>query len=207
MNYINNESNYPSEWLEEISFYNDKKLLSEKHNIESQLENNRKIKSGLFSTGDELVNCVFQILKEILDSRDDLDSFNDINEEDFLIKKNNITFIGEIKGVQTNVRGNHVDQINKHRMNYLQKNTQENVKGLLIINHQRLKHLNQRENIPNAHIKTAESYGCLIIETKTLLKLYEEYLNNKLYSADCKELFSNKVGLLTEADVSDALCK
>jgi hypothetical protein len=153
LNYINNESNYPSEWLEEISFYNDKKLLSEKHNIESQLENNRKIKSGLFSTGDELVNCVFQILKEILDSRDDLDSFNDINEEDFLIKKNNITFIGEIKGVQTNVRGNHVDQINKHRMNYLQKNTQENVKGLLIINHQRLKHLNQRENIPNAHIK------------------------------------------------------
>ena len=50
-------------------------------------------------------------------------------------------------------------------------------------------------------IKLAERNGSLIIETSTLLKLFELFLQKRLSSKECQELFSMKKGLLTIEDV------
>ncbi|CAI3202435.1 hypothetical protein [Clostridium neonatale] len=207
INSLNKDKGYLLDWIDKFNFFNDKDLLLQKQDIESKLvdiekklEVNRKIKSILFSSGDELVTQVFNILKEILDCKKDLEDFEDKKKEDFLIKKNDITFVGEIKGVKSNVNGKMVGQINKHCIMYKNEHEHENIKGILIVNHQRFTRLEEREEINNEQIEMTISYNCLIIETRILLKLYERYLEGRIDSKECIRIFSQTKGLLRESD-------
>lgn len=178
---------------EEIRLLNDK--IENANNI---LEKNLKYKSILATNGDELVSVVFEILEKILDCN--LSDFIDEKKEDFLIKKDNISFIGEIKGVTSNVKSEHVSQLDVHFQSYLDKlnesNITENVKAILIINPFRTKPLTEREAIHKIQIDLAIRNGSLIITTKTLLDVFEMFLANKIKAEKIISVFSNTIGLL-----------
>lgn len=200
------------DWINDIRFYNDEELEKSKNDnlekiekleeknlkLEEQINKNLEYKSILYSSGDELVKVVLEILDEILEY--DSSDFVDEKREDFLIKKEDITFIGEIKGVSSAVANKNVSQLDVHVQSYLDKlqeeGKEENVKGLLIVNHQRNKPLEERQEVHEHQRNLATRNGSLIIETRTLLKIFEEYKQGKLTKEKCKKLFIDNEGLL-----------
>ena len=113
--------------------------------------------------------------------------------------------IGEIKGVTSNVKNDHIGQIEHHYQRYMdeleEKQTSEDVHQLLIISSFRTKAPEEREPIDDKQISLAKRNGCLIIETKTLLKIFEKYLENSITSAQCIQLFCTRTGLLQITDI------
>lgn len=163
-----------------------------------KLEENLKFKSILSTNGDELVEVVFEILEKLLAC--DLSGFIDEKKQDFLIKKDSITFIGEIKGITSNVKSENVSQLDVHYHSYLddlrENNIAENVKQLLIINPFRTKPLAERDAVHEIQINLAKRNGSLIITTETLLKIFEKFLNNDVTSEKIISVFSTRIGLL-----------
>ena len=198
------------DWFKEIQMFDDvaqkeiikankDEILMAKGNIkkaESVLERNDRYKSILYTSGDELVSVVFDILKEIFEW--DLDSFVDIKNEDFNTKYDNKVYIGEIKGITSNVKNANVSQLDNHVQNYLDEHGIDSgeIKSLLIINHQRSKALNNREKVNEKTVALAKRNGSLIIETITLLKMFEKYLNKDLSKEECLQLINSNTGLL-----------
>ncbi len=199
-------------WIQNVKFYNDNQLEEDKNNnnekiqklkdknieLQEQLNKNLEYKSILYTNGDELVKVVLEILDEILEY--DSSEFVDEKKEDFLIKKEDITFVGEIKGLSSAVKNENVSQLDVHVQSYLddlqQKGTEEKVKGLLVINHQRNKPIEERQEVHEHQIKLATRNESLIIETKTLLRLYEKYKLGKVTKEECKKIFEDNIGLL-----------
>lgn len=204
------------DWMENIIFGDDalqKELIKEceaeitranekASAAKRKLEENAQTKSILYTNGDELVTEVIKILEKVFGY--DLSGFKDEKREDFLIKLSEHTFIGEIKGVSSNVRYEHISQVELHYRGYLddlaEMNVSENVKQLLIINPFRKKPLEQREPIHIDQIELAERNECLIIETQTLLRLYEKFCAGEISVSKCIEIFCTKSGLLGPSD-------
>ncbi len=200
------------EWIKDIKFYNDEQLEKDKNSnnekiqklndknikLEDQLKKNLEYKSILYTNGDELVKVVLEMLDEMLEYNSS--EFVDENKEDFLIKKEDITFVGEIKGLSSAVQNKNVSQLEVHIQNYFDKlqeeRKEEKVKGLLVINHQRNKPLEERQEIHEHQKNLAIKYGSLIIETQTLLRIYEKYKLNNITKEGCKKLFEDNIGLL-----------
>lgn len=207
-----NKQTHEPEWLDDIIFHDDSDLLKQKEecekqivninnklkNINENLDKNKHIKSILYTSGDELVNIVNSILEEILEYS--LKDFKDECEEDFLIKKENVTFIGEIKGINTNVKRNNITQTSTHVALYLDKleeqGIKENTKGILIINHQRDIPIKDRVEIPDNVLKIANINNILVIQTIDLLKIYEKYLNKEYTTDDIINIFTTQKGLI-----------
>ncbi len=183
---------------ETIKLNNDTILIAEENikKAENVLERNERYKSILYTSGDELVSVIFDIFKEIFEWN--LDSFKDVKEEDFNIEYDNKVYIGEIKGITSNVKNANVSQLDNHVQNYLDEHDIDpgKIKSLLIINHQRSKALNNREKVNDKTVALAKRNGSLIIETFTLLKMFEKYLNDELSKADCLRLINSNTGLL-----------
>lgn len=200
------------EWVYNIRFYNDEQLIEDKNinnekikkleekniKLDEQLKKNLEYKSILYTTGDELVKVVSEILDELLEY--DSGEFIDEGKEDFLIKKDDVTFVGEIKGISSAVQNKNVSQLEVHIQNYFDKLNEEGkdelIKGLLIINHQRNKDINERQEVHEHQKKLAEKYGSAIIETHTLLKMYEMYKRGDLSKEECKKILKEKIGLI-----------
>ena len=210
INLIEDKKDYP-QWLKDLDMFDDKKLKSNVHTLNEeikqrnnqlekylrQIEENNYYKSILIESGDILVERVHKILEQLLNC--DLSDFRDKNKEDFLIKLNDVTFVGEIKGVNTNVKNKYISQSVNHCDNYadtLAEQDNENIKGLLIINHQLDLPLSERKEVDTEQIKKAERDNILIIETKELLKLYDLFRNGKIDTTKCEQIFSNQIGLL-----------
>lgn len=199
-------------WLEEINYFDDEKIHTEleennkkiedliniRKELEIKLDSNRRYKKILITNGDELVKIVFDILEELFDI--DLSTFRDTKKEDFLFRVNDTTFIGEIKGVTSNVKNQHLSQLNDHVSGYLDKLEEdciiENVKSILIINHQRDVSINERQPINDSQIRKAQREQSLIIETKVLLELFNKYRKNEILKEDIYKMFVDNFGLL-----------
>ena len=212
---IKNSEDIP-DWVYKYNFNNDniQNELIDKSNetIEKEKENidecnkilldNLYYKKILYVNGDELGKVVFEILEEILEIS--LKEFIDEKREDFLIKKNDMTFVGEIKGVTSNVKNEHISQLLVHTAKYYDKlqeeSTKENVKSLLIINSERTKEVSKRNTIHEYQIELAIKNNTLIIDTITLLSLYEEYLNEKITTENVTTLLKERVGVLSLKD-------
>lgn len=200
------------EWISTINMFDDmrqEQIIDENNEIietakkaiteaQTVIDKNDEYKSILYTNGNELVTVVFDILQQILDY--DLSNFVDKNKEDFNMKFEDITFIGEIKGVTSNIKSEHISQLDVHLQSYLDKladeEKSENVKSILIMDHQRTKDITLREPVHKNQINLAKRNGSLIIETNTLLKVFEKYLNNELDTLAIKKLFVEKNGLL-----------
>lgn len=199
------------EWLEKLNYLDDETqhrivfenkeniiIAQEKiNNAKQKLEENLKYKSILVNNGNELVSVVFDILEKILDYN--LSEFKDNKKEDFLIKKDAVTFIGEIKGITSNVKSENVAQVERHYQSYmdeLQENgLSENVKQLLIINPFRTKELSLRDEVHQIQINLAKKYGSLIITTETLLEIFEKFSNGEITVEKTISVFSSEIGL------------
>lgn len=200
-----------SEWLVQFKCLDDEEQLdvvseNQRTIVESQnkieiakqkLDKNLKYKSILVTNGDELVSVVFDILEQILDY--DLSEFEDEKREDFSIKKDGVTYIGEIKGITSNVRSEHISQLDVHYQTYLDNlqkdNIIENVKSILVINPFRTKPLSERDDIHENQIKLAIRNGSLIITTEALLKIYEMFLNGETTTEKILSVLSTETGL------------
>lgn len=203
-------------WMESVCFGDDaeqnttiaacKEQIDELNNrisaAQAKLKENADIKSILYTNGEQLVSIVFRILEKLLNC--DLSTFIDEKREDFLIKLPRCTFIGEIKGVTSNVKYEHISQLELHYRGYLDRLAEtgevETVKQLLIINPFRTKPLEQRDPVHTAQIELAIRNECLIIETRTLLRIYERFCVNRLTSQQCEEVFARRSGVI---DLSD----
>jgi len=207
------------EWLSEYSFYDDQtqkqtitiaKAEIEKQNVkiseaESRIKDNLKYKRILVESGDELVNIVYDIFGKML--KYDLSTFVDEKREDFLLKYTDVTFVGEIKGITSNVKSENVSQLDVHCQSYADKledeSKEENIKGLLIINPLRSKPLSERDEVHEKQIELAKRNGSLIITSDILLFLFEKYLRDETTTEKVIELFRNKTGLLSRADCEE----
>lgn len=200
------------EWMKNIKCFDDnqqeliiqkskEKIMQEQQIIlqaQAQLKENALYKSILYTTGDDLVEVIFTMLEKMLDC--DMSEFKDIKREDFLIRKKTYTLIGEIKGINTNVKRENISQVDSHYQRYMdelqEKGVEENVHKVLIINPFRKKSPDEREQIHTDQIHLAALYQSLIIETKTLLYMFELFLQNKLTTEECERILTTKTGLL-----------
>jgi len=143
--------------------------------------------------------CILEIILEC-----DLSQFIDEKREDFLIRIGKEVFIGEIKGVNTNIKNEYISQLDVHYHRYMDEiedePCEENVHALLIINPFRMKELKDREPVHESQIALAKRNNSLIIETKNLLKLLELFQKGILSSEDCINIFKSKTGLLSVDD-------
>jgi hypothetical protein len=208
---ISEKETVPS-WVEDIDFFDDKDLKNNISNATINIEQlklqisqsqekvseNLKYKSILYTNGDELVEVVFNILQCCLNCN--LSDFIDEKKEDFIVKFDDVSFIGEIKGVTSNIKSEHVSQLEVHYQGYLDKifelNKTETVKSILIMNHQRNKPLIDRQPVHDIQIQLAKRNNSLIIESTTLLNLFEKLKNKTMATDDFKELLKNNSGLL-----------
>lgn len=207
----NNEQNIP-DWFDEIEMFDDKiqrerinkndlkieELNKDNNQAQDILNSNNEYKSILYKQATPLVKSVFKILEDMLDY--DLSTFIDTFKEDFLIKFEDVTFIGEIKGVSRNVTKSHLSQTDDHvteREDLLdEKGESENLQPLLIINRFLNLPPSERPEVDKTTIKKAEEkYEILIITTEELLKLYEYYKNGNITSEKIIERFKNEIGL------------
>ena len=204
------------EWVKNIAVLNDKELeqtieskAQEIEQLKKEIEvanskkrENARIKSILYTNGDQLVEVVFEILEKLLSC--DLSTFEDEKKEDFCIRKDNYTLVGEIKGVTSNIKNEHLGQLEHHYQEYMdeleEKGVKENVHPILIMNPFKTKPLSEREPVTEKQINLAIRNGSLIVETKTLLKLYEKFVAGDIDVAGCERLFTEKTGLLEESD-------
>ena len=201
---------YP-EWVEELQMFDDfkqidiirennEKIQIAKSNIDQAkriLEKNNRYKSILYTYGDELVEVVLEILEKMLGC--DFSEFEDRKKEDFLTRLEDEIFIGEIKGVNHNVKSENVSQLDVHYQGYIEENPEvcpENIHALLIMDHQKNKKLQDREPVHEQQIKLAKRNGSLIVETYTLLKMFEKYLHEDLTREQCIKLLTTNTGLL-----------
>lgn len=205
-------SDYP-EWLNTLGFYDDvekqeiidenKRVISdameEINKAEQVLDKNRRYKSILITNGDNLVEVVFEILALLFEY--DLSEFVDLKKEDFLIHLKLGTLIGEIKGITSNVKSEHISQLDVHYQGYLDKlqeqDRTENVKQVLVINPFRNKPLDQREPVHEIQINLAKRNGALIIETVTLLKILEMYLKGEVTKDEIANAVFANSGLMS----------
>ena len=203
-------------WMQDIKFYDDEQLIKDKlsneerideleqknKKIDKKLLDNDKYKSVLYETGDKLVKVVMEMLDKMLEN--DSSNFVDKKREDFLIKKETVTFVGEIKGLSSAVSNQYVAQLDVHVQNYMDElqneNRIENVKGLLVINYQRKKKLSERNEIHKNQIDLAKRNEALIISSDVLLKLYEQFLFKKNNSDEIIKILSEKIGVLKLED-------
>ncbi|SCX97154.1 hypothetical protein SAMN02910370_00821 [Lachnospiraceae bacterium XPB1003] len=87
-------------------------------------------------------------------------------------------------------------------MDEIEDNCQyKEVHALLIINPFRTKALNEREPIHEKQINLAIKYNSLIIETTTLLQIFELFQRGEIDSERCREVFKTQIGLLKIEDV------
>ncbi|MBQ6825934.1 MAG: hypothetical protein IJP34_04670 [Clostridia bacterium] len=199
------------DWLKNLECFDDKiqkqliddnnekikLLVTEINSSEEKLKKNERYKSILITNGYDLSSIVFEMLENLL--KCNLSGFTDENKEDFLIKKENVTFIGEIKGITSNVKSENVAQVDRHYYSYLDKlkeaNITENVKQLLIITPFRNKPLSEREAVNEDQINLAKRNNSLIITTDVFLKTFELFVSGEIKTEKIITAFQNEVGL------------
>ena len=204
------------EWLKGIDIYDDQAQkaiiedaqkeineLQEKINeAERKLAENLFYKSILYETGNNLVKAIAKMLEHL--TTVSLAEFVDKKKEDFKISLPTVTFIGEIKGINSNVKNENIWQLDNHCLGYLdvlqEAGTIENVKGLLIINPFRNKPLDERESVHQNQIALAERNGSLIITTEVFLLLFSSYLGGSITREEVIELLKSKIGILRHSD-------
>ena len=199
-------------WMEEIQMFDDveqidlirrnrEKIQEANQEIDKAKEimsQNNRYKSILYTSGDELVDVVLEILGQILNY--DFSQFEDKKNEDFLAEIGDDVFIGEIKGVNHNVKSENISQLDVHYQGYLENHNEEmeNVHALLIMNHQKNKPIVDREPVHERQINLAKRNGSLIMETYILLKLFEKFKRNEISQEECICILKQNTGILTE---------
>lgn len=156
-----------------------------------KLSENSRFKSILYTSGDELVDVVKDIFSKIFDV--DFSEFKDKKKEDFTFTFNNKIFIGEIKGVNQNIKTTNLAQLDLHFTNFIEERgddlDENNIHKLLVMNHQKDKDLKSRIPVDQQQIDMAKNkYESLIIETVELLEMYDKFTREEMTQEECFDL-------------------
>lgn len=214
-NYIISNSKDIPDWIKEYNFNDDIKLKEEKEKIENELRNkelekkenvdqinrNNRYKSILFLTGESLVTIIKEMLEEMLEI--DLSGFEDKKREDIRIIFEDVTFIVEIKGINSSVKNSNISQLDNHVELYNEEEKGIKGKGILIINPERTRSIEERNPIHDSQIKKIEKDENLMITTEIFLKLFELFKQNKIKKEKIKSILQTEVGILTIEKLND----
>ena len=156
-----------------------------------KLSQNSRFKSILYTSGDELVDVVKDIFSKIFDV--DFSGFKDKKKEDFTFTFKNKIFIGEIKGVNQNIKTTNLAQLDLHFTNFIEEGSDDldanNIHKLLVMNHQKDKDLKDRIPVDQQQIDMAKNkYESLIIETVELLEMYDKFTRGEMTQEECFNL-------------------
>ena len=156
-----------------------------------KLSQNSRFKSILYTSGDELVDVVKDIFSKIFDV--DFSGFKDKKKEDFTFTFKNKIFIGEIKGVNQNIKTTNLAQLDLHFTNFIEEGSDDldanNIHKLLVMNHQKDKDLKDRIPVDQQQIDMAKNkYESLIIETVELLEMYDKFTRGEMTQKECFDL-------------------
>lgn len=197
------------EWVQEYNFNNDLELKKDRKKIEEELskkelekrENidlinkNNKYKSILFLTGERLVEIIKEMMEEML--KIDLSGFEDKKKEDLRVEFEDIAFIIEIKGINSSVKNSNISQLDNHVELYNEEEKGIKGKGILIINPERTKSIEERNPIHSSQIKKIEKDENLMITTEVFLKLFELFKQKKIKKEKIKSILQTEIGMLT----------
>lgn len=173
---------------------NEVKIKSSQESIagsKDKLSENSWFKSILYTSGDELVDVVKDIFSKIFDV--DFSEFKDKKKEDFTFTFKNKIFIGEIKGVNQNIKTTNLAQLDLHFTNFIEERgddlDENNIHKLLVMNHQKDKDLKSRIPVDQQQIDMAKNkYDSLIIETVELLEMYDKFTRGEMSQEECFNL-------------------
>lgn len=173
---------------------NEVKIKSSQESIagsKDKLSENSWFKSILYTSGDELVDVVKDIFSKIFDV--DFSEFKDKKKEDFTFTFKNKVFIGEIKGVNQNIKTINLSQLDLHFTHFSEEERDDldknNIHKLLVMNHQKDKDLQDRIPVDPQQIEMAKNkYESLIIETVELLEMYDKFTQGEMTQKECFDL-------------------
>lgn len=207
---------YPK-WLQEYKFNDDQQLQDTIENAEAEIKKlnqkifdsknklaeNMKYKSILVTNSDELTKVIYEILEYIFEIN--LSTFVDEKKEDFLFDKEDICYIGEIKGVTSNIKSAHISQLDVHyyalQDRLEEDGIQKKIKKILIMNYERNREISSRNEVHNAQIELASKNNTLIIDTLNLLQLYEKLLKGNISKQEAIDYINSKIGLFNVLEI------
>ena len=193
------------DWMNKVMLFDDAEQLKKIEENEAQIKScqdsiavskgklseNSRFKSILYTSGDELVDVVKDIFSKIFDV--DFSEFKDKKKEDFSFTFNDKIFIGEIKGVNQNIKTTNLAQLDLHFTNFIEEGSDDldenNIHKLLVMNHQKDKDLKDRIPVDQQQIDMAKNkYESLIIETVELLEMYDKFTRGEMTQKECFDL-------------------
>lgn len=207
---------YPK-WLQEYKFNDDQQLQDTIENAEAEIKKlnqkifdsknklaeNMKYKSILVTNSDELTKVIYEILEYIFEIN--LSTFVDEKKEDFLFDKEGICYIGEIKGVTSNIKSEHISQLDVHyyalQDRLEEDGIQKKIKKILIMNYERNREISNRNEVHKTQIELASRNNTLIIDTLNLLQLYEKLLKENISKQEAIDYINSKIGLFNVLEI------
>lgn len=213
---IDKSIEYPK-WLQEYKFNDDQQLQDTIENAEAEIKKlnqkifdsknklaeNMKYKSILVTNSDELTKVIYEILEYIFEIN--LSTFVDEKKEDFLFDKEDICYIGEIKGVTSNIKSEHISQLDVHyyalQDRLEEDEIQKKIKKILIMNYERNREISNRNEVHKTQIELASRNNTLIIDTLNLLQLYEKLLKGNISKQEAIDYINSKIGLFNVLEI------
>ncbi len=213
---IDKQIEYPK-WLQEYKFNDDQQLQDTIENAEAEIKKlnqkisesknklaeNMKYKSILVTNSDELTKVIYEILEYIFEIN--LSTFVDEKKEDFLFDKEGICYIGEIKGVTSNIKSEHISQLDVHyyalQDRLEEDEIQKKIKKILIMNYERNREISNRNEVHKTQIELASRNNTLIIDTLNLLQLYEKLLKGNISKQEAIDYINSKIGLFNVLEI------
>ena len=213
---IDKQIEYPK-WLQEYKFNDDQQLQDTIENAEAEikklnqkisesknkLDENMKYKSILVTNSDELTKVIYEILEYIFEINSS--TFVDEKKEDFLFDKEDICYIGEIKGVTSNIKSEHISQLDVHyyalQDRLEEDGIQKKIKKILIMNYERNREISNRNEVHKTQIELASRNNTLIIDTLNLLQLYEKLLKGNISKQEAIDYINSKIGLFNVLEI------
>lgn len=193
------------DWMNKVMLFDDEKQLKNIEDNKVQIKScqnsiavskdklieNSRFKSILYTSGEDLVEVVKEIFSKIFDV--DFSRFKDKKKEDFSFTFNDKIFIGEIKGVNQNIKATNLAQLDLHFTNFIEEGSDDldenNIHKLLVMNHQKDKDLKDRIPVDQQQIDMAKNkYESLIIETVELLEMYDKFTRGEMTQKECFDL-------------------
>lgn len=213
---IDKSIEYPK-WLQEYKFNDDQQLQDTIENAEAEIKKlnqkifdsknklaeNMKYKSILVTNSDELTKVIYEILEYIFEIN--LSTFVDEKKEDFLFDKEDICYIGEIKGVTSNIKSEHISQLDVHyyalQDRLEEDEIQKKIKKILIMNYERNREISNRNEVHKTQIELASRNNTLIIDTLNLLQLYEKLLKGNISKQEAIDYINSQIGLFNVLEI------
>ena len=193
------------DWMNKVMLFDDERQLKHIEDNKVQIKScqnsiavskdklieNSRFKSILYTSGEDLVEVVKEIFSKIFDV--DFSRFKDKKKEDFSFTFNDKIFIGEIKGVNQNIKATNLAQLDLHFTNFIEEGSDDldvdNIHKLLVMNHQKDKDLKDRIPVDQQQIDMAKNkYESLIIETVELLEMYDKFTRGEMTQKECFDL-------------------